>query len=680
MLRFAQQLRNNNSDVNYPVNADRGNFKIHHRIRADFNYSGLRFTRNFGAAQEYTYVGTLNPVIVGGSSSLAGIDRKLLTTDGSVNVENVISTLRTNNGVTAQNAYAHGVNITNWKWEDNHVTLLINMLRAHQLKKLEECSTMGKGGLREYNDGHVRIAAWGDTEASSKFVFEWPCKQDVDEMPDWAQYAEAFPNIDIPYIDLRGNTAAEAEFILMMTCGWKSSSNYISDFDLPRLTDRLAYRSFYPLTRPDQWVSGELSDEDFPTPPSKVIWSAFRKYVVQNKLYNQAFTAMYLFAQFSVRPVGNSAEGMLWTRAEPTLVLPKFKSVRGRYPFLLDGEGALIQAGALDDWNQAIRSDDSLNTASVILSTLLNVGLYSRLFRGVVDGSGVDDNYDFSLFLKPETFVASSLAYASGIEAPLKGMDGAFLYYPQFTERDCINYIYATVFQSAGYDYEVGLGLKVLGVPLASSPYCVYPLAIFDSANPFSGAFTIPVADEYLRTGAIYKVRDAWNYAWAARIAGYDLKTKFTGDETGLDKFYAHNADSWCHIPYAVLDPEVRDVIVRQVAPRRHHFVDLPNNTRKAFAQEISVQITITDSYFEGNGGVVVRDMAGSNRVTLPTSTGLQVISSGEALRYWGAVRRNNEGLTMSDTIRPAVVPDLAQSIGNIDLSNVGEVQSEELV
>lgn len=678
MLKFAQKLRSENNSVNYPVSSDRGNFKINHRVRVDFGYSNLKFSRNFNATQEFTYVGDIDAHVVGGSSSLAGLDKKLLTTDGAINVDSVMNMLRTNNGVTAQNAYTHGVNITNWRWEDNHVTLLVNMLRAHHLKKIEEAGTIGKGMLNEYNDGHVRIPALGDVESPSSYKFEWPNDKDSDGMPDWALFSEAFPSIEIPYIDVRGNSMEEAEFILMMICSWKKKSNYICDFELAKLSERLAYRANTPLVKPDMWVVGEIEDEQFPTPSSKVMWSAFRKYVVHNKLYNQAYTAMYLFAQFACRPVGSTAEGLAWTRATPTLVLPRFRSVRGRYPFLMDGEGALIQAGALTDWNMAMMSDDVLNTAAVTLSALINIGLYARLFRGVIDTNGVDDAYDFALFLKPETFIASALAYATGFEAPLNGMDGAYLYYPQHAERDTISYLPATVFEPAGYDYDPNLGLKILGVPLATNPYLVFPLATFNEANPFAGAFVVDPAKEYVRTGGVYGVREAWNYAWAARVAGYDLRVKFNGDETGLSKYYAANEDSWCQIPYASLNPEVREVIVRQAVPRRRQFVDIPNNTRKGFAQKFDVRISILDTHFEGKDGEIFREISGSNRVQLPISAGLQVISSGEAMRYWGAVRRNNEGLTMSDTIRPAVVPDLAQSVGNIDLSAVGERALEE--
>ena len=40
----------------------------------------------------------------------------------------------------------------------------------------------------------------------------------------------------------------------------------------------------------------------------------------------------------------DTAEGMTWLTHVPEVHLPKFGSVRGRYPFLNSGEAAFIQA------------------------------------------------------------------------------------------------------------------------------------------------------------------------------------------------------------------------------------------------------------------------------------------------------------------------------------------------
>lgn len=630
-----------------------------------------------GVSQTFTYVGDITTQLVGGASSLAGLDRKLLTIEGAVNTDNVLTSLKTVNGITAQNAYTHAANVASWNWEDNHVALLVNILRAHHLKQLEESGTLGKGQIPAYNDGHVSIPATGDLESAEPYRFSWPAGQDPALHSEWLWFNEAVPIADVPYLDCRGNTPAETDFILMMMSSWERKSNYIVDFDMPKLAEKFCYRAHGPSIRPDEWIDGDIPSPDYPTPSAATMWSAYRKYVTHNRLFNQAYTAMYLFTQMLVRPVSNSAEGMAWTHATPHLVLPRFKSVRGRYTFLLEGEGALIQAGALTDWNMALSSETILNTAATSMSVLINIGLYARLYRGSIDGRELDDSRDLTLFAKPETFIAAALSYATGHEAPLNGMGGAYLFYPQHVDTNTITQLSAKVYEQEGYDTYPG-GINVLGVPLAANPYTVYPLATFDTPSPFSGAFVVNPASKYTRTSAHYGLAEAWKYAWAARVAGYDLASQVDADTAGLTKFYAANSDSWTHIPASYADEDATKVMVKTAVMRLNHFVDIPNNTRVGSAKPFDVKITLVDSYHEGALGVTLREGAWANKVQLPTSVGLQVITSGDATMYWGAVKRTNQGLTMSDTARPAVVPDVSNQAGNIDLSQAGEPPLEE--
>nr|QED43027.1 unknown [Ambrosiozyma totivirus A] len=672
MLKFAEKIRNQSNSINYPVKSDRGNFEVHHRVRADFSYSGLTFNRTFGARQRFTYVGDVSPIMMTGTSSLAGVNKKYLTLEGAVNMDAVLNDVRMNTGATAQAVHAHGYNVANWSWEDNHTTLLVNLLRLYHLKKLEEDGLIGKGELPEYNDGHVRIANFGDVTSLDTFKLNWPCGKNAEGYPEWALFNEVLPSIDVPYIDLRGNSVAEAEIILMMTAAWSRTSNLIIDYNLPRLCERLAYRANHPIGKPDEWIEAGMKDEDFPVPPSKLIWNAYRKYVSHNRLFNQAFTATYILSQMMVRPFSNSAEGMIWTKATPVLALPTFKSARGRYPFLLTGEAALIQASALSDWNSIGNSPDSINTVATVLASAINIGLYARSFKAVVDGAVIDDSYDLSLFIRPETFVASALANATGFDAPLNGSDGCYIYYDQFVDVTQINSIEATVFEGDGYDYTPAEGLKVIGTPLATNPYLIYPLATFDSANPFSGSFHIKAPHDFVRNGARVSKYEAWCMSWALRVAGYDVECKFSNDETGLSKFYAANEDSWTAIPYAALDDDVLTVILKSQEMRRNHFVDIPNLTRPGFGQDIDVKINLIDSYHEAKKGDRTRNHTIGAYTSLPKTAGIQVISGNDLMRTWGAVRRTKEGLTMSDTIRPAIVPDVTESTGNIDLSGAG--------
>lgn len=678
MLRFANKISTNEVLPKYPVTAHNGAFKTYNRIKTDFMYGDEKYSRVFGAAQKFTWAGDVQVAIGPSVTSLAGIDKKLLTAEGSINLDAVLSELRNVTGLPTQQVYNHANNTVGWNWQDNHVALLINSMRAYFLKKLEEVGQLGSGYVPEYNDGHVKTEARGDQYDSTPYKFDWPSGDNDSDHPDWAHFFEPMPSIDVPYVDLRGNTQQESAFLLMMMARWKRTSNYIIDFDFPMLTDRMAYRSQFPVPGPNMRLDPEVTDYELKMPSSSEIWSAIRKYVSHNRLYNQFYTSAYLLAQIMVRPVANNAEGMAWTMSDPVMMIPKFASCRGRYTFINSGEAALIHATALEDWREIAPCPEMIFNASIVISSLVNIGLYSRSFKRALGVTGYDDAYTFETYLKPETFMASAMTEACGFDAPLNGMDSVFVHYPEDVDRDTLHYVKAKVYEPDGYDYDVDKGIKVIGVPLAVSPYMVYPLALFDGETPYSGKFTVMKPDKYTRSSARLSKRNAWLLAWASRIAGYDLEVKFSGDETGLSKFYADNDDSWTHIPYATLSDEVEFVALSAMKSRKHQFVLLPNMLNKTFATEFTVVTKVVDRYLIDADSNEIRSTEEGTIAQLPVTTGIQVITAGDVAKYWGSVRRTEQGLTLSGTIKPAVVPDSMTSSGRVDLASAGEGVDQE--
>nr|ATL63195.1 major virion coat protein [Saccharomyces kudriavzevii virus L-A-1082] len=657
MLRFVTKNSQEKSSDLFSICSDRGTFTTHNRVRTDFKFDSLTFNRVYGVSQKFTLVGNPTVCFNEGSSYLEGIAKKYLTLDGGLAIDNVLNELKSTCGIPGNAVTSHAYNITSWRWYDNHVALLMNMLRAYHLQVLSEQGQYSAGNYPMYHDGHVKIkldVAIDDEEGPTSF--EWPSDRTIDTYPDWAQFSESFPSIDVPYIDIRPMTTTEVSFVQMMMCKWHRRTNLAIDYEAPTLADKFAYRHAITVHDADDWIEGDRGDEQFRPPSSKIMLSALRKYVNHNRLYNQFYTASQLLAQIMIKPVPNCAEGYAWLMHDALVNIPKFGSIRGRYPFLLSGDAALIQSTALEDWAAIMAKPELVFTYAIQVAIALNTGLYLRRVKKTGFGTTIDDSYEDGPFLQPETFVQAALACCTGQDAPLNGMSDVYVTYPELLEIDHVTKVPVTVLEPAGYNIQDG-HLEVIGVPVACSPHMIFPLAAFDNANPYSGNFVIKPALQYLRKGALYTKLEAWKLAWAMRIAGYDTEFKVYQDVHGLTKFYADNSDSWTHIPDFMADSEIMDVYITDIQRRARHFVELPRLNSPAFYKQVEVSTTIYDTYVEAGTHSVYH----ASRINLdyvkPVSTGIQVINAGELRNYWGSVRRTQQGLGVVGLTMPAVMP-----------------------
>nr|ATL63194.1 gag-pol fusion protein [Saccharomyces uvarum virus L-A-10560] len=644
MLRFVTKNSQDKSSDLFSICSDRGTFVAHNRVRTDFKFDNLVFNRVYGVSQKFTLVGNPTVCFNEGSSYLEGIAKKYLTLDGGLAIDNILNELKSTCGIPGNAVTSHAYNITSWRWYDNHVALLMNMLRAYHLQVLTEQGQYSAGEYPMYHDGHVKIKL--DVTVSDDSApngFKWPGDRTSDSFPEWAQFSESFPSIDVPYIDVRPLTVTEVNFVLMMMSRWHRRTNLAIDYEAPVLADKFAYRHAITVQDADEWIEGDRTDDQFKPPSSKVMLSALRKYVNHNRLYNQFYTAAQLLSQIMMKPVPNCAEGYAWLMHDALVNIPKFGSIRGRYPFLLAGDAALIQATALEDWSAIMAKPELIFTYAMQVAVALNTGLYLRRVKKTGFGTTIDDSYEDGAFLQPETFVQAALACCTGQDAPLNGMSDVYVTYPDLLELDALTRVPVTVIEPAGYNIVDG-ALEVTGVPIACSPYTIFPVAAFDKANPYSGNFVIQPALKYLRKGALYDKLEAWKLAWAMRIAGYDTSFRVYGDVHGLTKFYADNSDSWTHIPEFVTDGDIMEVYVTAIERRARHFVELPRLNSPAFFKSVEVSTTIYDTYVQAGSFSVYH----ASRINLdyvkPVSAGIQVINAGELRNYWGSVRRTQQG------------------------------------
>ncbi|ADQ54105.1 capsid protein [Tuber aestivum virus 1] len=662
----------NSLSENAPVSTfetiqSRGTTSLMTRLRLNLAYDNLDFNRVYSSKQDYTWLGKAAAFIVEAELSLDGIAKQYLTLDGAINFDNVLAELRTGAGLQTTNVSNHSVSVSSWRWYDNHVTLLFNLLRLYVMADLQLKGPITTGSYPKYDDGHVEIDLnAGLPLPDETIVWSWPGSKNSLNYPEWGNFTEYMPLNDEAYIDVGGLLPEEVKMVLMATGAWERQTNFKLDFPTPKLAERIYYRYPSKVTMIDDWLDGEIPDINFGLPNPKVVWNAIRKYVTTNNLYNQFYSAAAIINQVMLTPLPDSAEGMSWLIHEAQVVLPKFGSVRGRYPFLLRGEGALIQAKALEDWTMLQTNPNLLFSTSMVTASLFNIGLAVRdsMLRGIANDSlsGVDT----SLFQQPELAWAAAVSLACGIDVPLNGMSNCYVYYPTLADSNVRLALPALIKTPRGYWIE-GDSIVIDGVPFVGSPYVLYPLAVYDFANPYSGAFALPKPIRRTRKGAVFTVIGAWMYSWVARLAGYDVHISVNGSNVDYYKYFASNENSWVHPLWNGISDEIEGVFVHAIVRRNKHFLDIPDYTIPGNLTDVSVSVKILDRYVS-DSSLTTKFRANYNvgSVTVPKS-GIQVVTSGDLRKFWGYVRRSQPGLTMVGMAQPAIMPQPKHQLVEID-------------
>lgn len=664
MLKFVNHLNSKRKNCLYHSQQVDGTVKSMSRIRVDFKYSGLKFCRTLTASQDYTWVGNVLMRMSEVASSLDGLNKKCLTLDGAISTENVFQELKNLAGFQNNIIAEHIYNVADWKWYDNHVALLVNLLRFYILSDLNERSKLSTGKFPVYDDGHVIIDLNDTLPLEDKVIdWTWPGRRVDESYPYWNPMTEFLPVTDDPHIDLRPLTEEEAKVVLMMTGEWKPQTNYKLDFYTPRLAEKILYRYRNPISSLNEWLDAEGTAPTYYLPKSRVIWSALRKYVTHNNLYNQFYTATNIVAQVMLTVYPDTAEGMTWLTHVPEVHLPKFGSVRGRYPFLNSGEAAFIQAKALEDWAALIAKPELLFTYGMMLASTLNIGLAVRDAKASLLIGEDKSSFDDTLFLTPETFFASAVSLATGLDAPLNGMGDVYVFYPELVNINETWEVPAVILEPNGYLIKDNHILST-GVPFVGSPYLVYPLAVFDEANPYSGNFVLPEPLRRTRKGAIYNFIDAWKMGWAARIAGYDLSINVFSSTVHYTKYFSPNNNSWSHVLTNGIDDKVECVLIKDMTRRTRHFVDLPNFFVPGNHPVTEVKVNVLGTYVLDAVGNKHRAAGTANEWVTPSSLGLQLVSKGDVRRFWGDIKRHKSGLAMEGLTMPVIVPAIEGNEG----------------
>nr|WNK15279.1 MAG: capsid protein [Totivirus sp. 'monocotyledonae'] len=405
--------------------------------------------RHMFSTQPMTSLGLMEASISGTVTSLDGLTKNYLTPEGTVNLSMLAETLKQSAGLQTAMWSGHVGKMQQWSWADNHVPLLLNMLRHAFLMSFSSAGLQDNLNLGNYNDGHVTVNRdqwWPENYPAAHNVNSWPGGNADENYPNYVRLAESVPSEEYSAVDLRGLNNDEARAVLLMLGKWRRRSRFRCDYETPKLVDNVYYRFPRDVPNLDEWLEPEggvqPGDGALPAAPAvpnaKLIWSALRKYVGQNRLFDHFSVALYIFCATTYQFLPVTAEGNYWLSMNWTMHIPEFKSIRGRYSCINEGDPAYVSHRALNEWGYINGAIEKVNLMALVTAQAMQTGMAVRSVR---KGLELDPNDLFSSepdFYHSENFIAASIAEAlrsdspgvpgvNSSNAPLAGMPEVFL-------------------------------------------------------------------------------------------------------------------------------------------------------------------------------------------------------------------------------------------------------------
>lgn len=388
-------------------------------------------TREMRQVQKMTASGIMSAKFTPPSTLLDGISRKCVTPEGALNLTVITDQLKSVSGMaTAQFTQMAG-KLQKQRWTDNHVSLLVNLLRFAMLLKIQSSNNdtlNGKLGI--YRDGHVSIDMdqWWPAGYTEEATFNtWPCGDDPENVPDITRVTDLVPNDDHDMVDLRGLTYTEASIVLMMLGKWSRRSRARLDYDLPMLTDQVGYRCGEDLSPLVNWVKGSEGGLMPAVPKWTQVWAALKAYVTQNRLMDQFSAALYITTLTAYQFVPATAESCVWLQFKWQINMPSFASLRGRLEMFNDDEAVLLSHRAINEWAYIENKIEKMNIMCLLVAQALQTGCAVRAMRRAFEVDPSDLFNSEATFYTAANFASAAVAEATRCEFPMAGMPGIYL-------------------------------------------------------------------------------------------------------------------------------------------------------------------------------------------------------------------------------------------------------------
>ena len=394
------------------------------------NDGHIMMPQRFSMAQRMTAAGQLEGKVGGIYSSLDGLNDLFIGPGGNLDLKKVADVLKGTSGLQTATLTKHISIANSWRWTDNHVPLIFNLMRLSYLLKLQECN---QGGLtvrlHDITDGGISadMDQWWPADYPATAAMEsWPSSNGADldagDVPHAERLIAAVPDEERDCLDLRSLTEREIEIVLMMLGTWRRRSRARLDFEYPKLTGSVYYRADRTATNYEEWKEGTAGYTAPAMPTSSEVWATLRKYVNKNKLYDHFSTALFLFSFSAYQFAPNTVEAAIWYSFSWQIKMPMFCAVRGRYEVLTAGDPYYTSLRGLNEWNYFSSRLEKMHLLCMMVAQGFATGCAVRSLRRSFEGEVKDLKFTEGMFYQPGTFAAAAVAQAISGMFPMPGM------------------------------------------------------------------------------------------------------------------------------------------------------------------------------------------------------------------------------------------------------------------
>jgi hypothetical protein len=389
-------------------------------------------TSTYSIRQPMTPLGKLSASLERMGSVYDGIGKQFLTPEGQINFEAVSNNLKLTAGKSNAEVSGYISAAQSMRWDDNHISLIFNMMRYIMLKKISEVTGNLNGNLGTFRESGLQIEMdqyWPENYAAQCPFTTWPVAAVIvgqeRSYVSVEHLADPFPTGDSAALDLRGLSREQSLFVLLMLNNWTRGSRFKLDFDLPRLIPAVFFRGEVNVTDDyTRWARGEL---EVPMLTADQAWGALRRYVTQNRVYEHFSTALYLTSALTYQFVPETAESIAWLDLNWKVVLPTFFSIRGRTQNLNTGEAAFLNQRPLDEWGYIANRLEKINLMALVFSQAFYTGLAMRSVRRCLEINPKDIYQSDLHFNMAENLISAAAAEFTRVPAPMSGTVGIYV-------------------------------------------------------------------------------------------------------------------------------------------------------------------------------------------------------------------------------------------------------------
>nr|QIP68077.1 coat protein [Erysiphales associated totivirus 18] len=680
MDKVIKQVFKSEGVAGMAIKHDNGNYNTLLRGNLAVEVAGVNGVRKMVMAQSMTYLGRSTAIMGSGSSDLEGVNKFCLTPEGNLNMTNILATVSKEAGLQPADQTLQLEQIKFWTWADNHVALLVNLLRFALLREMAENSGgVGLAGhLPKYNDGHVTVDRTKLLPAEYPVGgdMKWFTDFDSDYMPETRHTSKYLGHKCDVSLDLRGLTEQEATIVLLCCGRWSRQSRYLLDFDTPKLTDALVYRSHKTKVEISAY-DAELEEhlEHPALPDAKTIWRALHRYVCVNRLYSQYSTALALIAQITCQFLPATAEANVWLTYPRVIHLPMLKSMRGSLPFINADEPALVSQRALNEWAVFGVEAQRYNLLANILSQAVQTGVAVRALRFRNEDNPDDLYRTYDAVNNPPIMYGALCSEALRCPVPLAGMMNVFVELELPDERSSVDMnipVTMATPRETGYDIRTQGSeskLHVSSLPMAGVPTLLLPLNPLGHVTPFNlrGSFDTSTMRR-TKMGWETSLYEAWNWAWVSRLCGYDLQMMHQYGASFGSRAYAPNESSWTW-PLLGSVSHNGTVCINKMSERADSWIDLPALHSRMFNGVINYRFVINShcvSLPNRQEPEVIGDMFSAAPVLSLTHVALT--SMAEVIKLKGFIDRSESDFRFVDDVQagqipPVQIPNVASDV-----------------